>query len=266
MIFTNTLNMIADLNSTNSNNDKIETLAKYKDLEKVLEYTYSPLKQFYITSKAINNFNESSSSWSNSSEENIFDLLDKLNKRELTGHAALASVNGFIDAHIEFKELILNIIDKNLKIRMSASSINKVFPNLIPEFKVQLAEKYEENRKPDFKNETWYYSRKLDGCLDGETLIDIEDGSSLTIREIVNNKIHCKVKTFNTSTKKIQFCDIVDWMKNLEDINEEKTQWFEIELENGNKLKLTGNHMVWLPELSCWRRADELTNEDFVLL
>ncbi len=175
MIFEKTLKMISDLNSTNSNNEKIEVLSKYnnEEMKKVFEYTYSPIKQFYVTSKTIKSFKESDNSWCNSNEENIFDLLERLNKRELTGHSALAAVNGFIDCHKVFEELILSIIDKNLKIRMNAASINKVFPNLIPEFKVQLADTLDRARIPDFKNEKWFYSRKLDGC---RCLTIVKDG------------------------------------------------------------------------------------------
>jgi DNA ligase-1 len=207
MIFKRVVDMITDLNSTNSNNDKIETLAKYKDLEKILEYTYSPLKQFYVTSKTIKGFNNANVTWANASEENLFDLLDKLNKREITGHAALAAVNGFIAVHKEYEELILNIIDKNLKIRMSASSINKVFPNLIPEFKVQLAEKYEDTRIPNFENEDWYYSRKLDGvrclaiCKDGDVKFFSRTGKEFLVldkvREAINDEL-IKTKFFVT--------------------------------------------------------------------
>lgn len=43
--------------------------------------------------------------------------------------------------------------------------------------------------------------------------------------------------------------------------------WFEIELDDGRKIKLTGNHMVWCNDLNCYRRVDELTgNEDMMII
>jgi len=155
--------MIDDVNASNSTNDKIEALAKYPNLEKVLRYTYSPLKQYYVSSKTVSKHPEASDEWKGAREEDLFKLLDKLDDREITGHAALASVRGFIEEFPEYEELIYRIIDGNLKTRINATGINKVFDNLIPQFKVQLAEKFEADKVPDFENEEWYASRKLDG-------------------------------------------------------------------------------------------------------
>ena len=44
--------MVDELNSTNSTNDKKDILSKYKDnefLKKVLYYTYNPTFQYYVT-------------------------------------------------------------------------------------------------------------------------------------------------------------------------------------------------------------------------
>ncbi len=56
-------------------------------------------------------------------------------------------------------------------------------------------------------------------------------------------------------------------MKNGNDINENgKYEWFEIQLEDNTKIKLTGNHRVWIPKLDCYRRVDQLTcNESFLV-
>lgn len=187
--------MIADVNSSNSNNDKIEALGKYDNLEKVLRYTYSPFKQYYCSVKAITGHDEASDEWKGSREEDLFKLLDKLSNRELTGHAALASVNGFIEEFKEYEEEILIIIDKNLKIRMNAASINKVFPGLIPQFKVQLAKPFDKEKVPDFENETWYSSRKLDGvrCIaiykDGDVKCFSRQGKEFLVLDKVKDAI-----------------------------------------------------------------------------
>jgi len=86
-----------------------------------------------------------------------------LNDRYITGHSAIGAVNSFVNVYPEHKELILNLIDKDLKTRAGASLINKVKPKHVPEFDVALAAKYEP-KFCDFENETWLASRKLDGC------------------------------------------------------------------------------------------------------
>lgn len=170
MIFKDLSKVIYDLNSTNSNNEKIEVLSKNKskEVEKMLEYTYNPFKQYYVTSKTIESYKGSKSNYKIfNQEEDVYLMLDKLNKRDATGHDALALVNEFINLYPDYKELVYMIIDKNLKIRMNATSINKIFPNLIPEFEVQLADTLDRDRIPDFKKNLWFYSKKYDSirCL-----------------------------------------------------------------------------------------------------
>lgn len=160
---------IEQSNLTNSNLDKLKVLEQFKnDLEvtKALKYVYSPFKQYYITSK---NLKKRSDLMNSNSSNNLFYLLDRLNNREVTGHAALAEVNGFINNNTEYSEIIYNIIDRNLKTRSSASMINKIIPGCIPTFDVALASTYDNNtkKKIDLIKDDWYVSRKLDGvrCL-----------------------------------------------------------------------------------------------------
>jgi DNA ligase-1 len=94
----------------------------------------------------------------------LFYLLDKLSNREITGHDALADVNGFILNNPGYEELIYNIFDRNLKTRTHDKIINKVFKDLIPTYDIPLAKKYEEHmKKVKFDIDAWYASRKLDG-------------------------------------------------------------------------------------------------------
>jgi DNA ligase-1 len=157
------------LQGTSSSLDKVEILKQQSEfIQKVLEYTYNPYKQYNVTSKTCK---KNSGLFKYNTYETIFELLDDLNSRKITGHDAIAAVNGFIMANDnqEYKEIIYNIIDKDLKTRTGAKVINKAFPNLIPEFNVALAQSYEPKLASFGENvdETWYASRKLDGvrCL-----------------------------------------------------------------------------------------------------
>lgn len=156
-------------NASNSNLDKLKVLEQFKnDLEvtRMLKYVYSPFKQYYVTSK---NLKKRSDLVNSNCSDNIFQLLDRLDNREITGHAALAEVNGFVNNNQEYADLIYNIIDRNLKTRSTASMINKIIPGCIPTFDVALASTYDEKtkKKVDFIKDDWYLSRKLDGvrCL-----------------------------------------------------------------------------------------------------
>lgn len=166
--------LVYRLNNSNSNNYKEEQLRMYRndeEIKRILFYIYNPFYQFNITSKnCIKN-----KSLCTPKNGDIFDLLDDLRYRRITGHDAIATVNGFILLNPHYEELIYRIIDKDLKTRASDTIINKAIPNLIPTFKVALAQKYEPEivQFPkrsivvhDFikKPSSWYVSRKLDGC------------------------------------------------------------------------------------------------------
>lgn len=159
-------NFIAESNATNSNSDKLEVIKKYSnDLEvmQILRYTYTPYKQYYVTSKNCKKRNELRAK--SSSYDSIFDLLDALSSREITGHRAIEEVNAFIGSNPDHEVLIYSILDRNLKTRSTTSMINKIVPGLIPTFDVALADTYKDStkKKVDFNRDDWYVSRKLDG-------------------------------------------------------------------------------------------------------
>jgi DNA ligase 1 len=157
--------LVDELNSTNSTIDKEEILRKpeYDDFQvrAAIRATYNPFKQYYVTPTNL----KKRSDLITSNNYDLFDLLAVLSSRTLTGHDAIAAVNGFIENNKEYAELIYNIFDRNLKTRTSDKIINKIFPDLIPTFDVALAKKYEDHmKKVNFDNGfLWLASRKLDG-------------------------------------------------------------------------------------------------------
>ena len=156
---------IENMRSTSSANDKIEIIKNSGTfIHKVLEYTYNPFKQYYVTSKTcIKNSQLINEDIAYLGLE-LFNVLDQLNTRKVTGHDAITLVNSFVASCQSNGELIYKIIDKNLDIRAGDKVINKAVPNLIPTFSVALAQEY----KGDCNwNDEWYASRKLDGvrCL-----------------------------------------------------------------------------------------------------
>tara|TARA_R110000851_G_C13032208_1_gene561229 strand:+ start:31 stop:1320 length:1290 start_codon:yes stop_codon:yes gene_type:complete len=155
--------MVDELNNTNSKNDKMDILRMYPDLKKVLEYTYNPYKKYGVKSSQLKKKSDIVGSWDG--YDNLFDILDDLADRKLTGHDAIGTLNAFIgDTEDSWAYLIHRILDKNLKTRTDAKLINKVWLNLIPQFNVALAQKFEDHaHKIDWDNEKWLGSRKLDG-------------------------------------------------------------------------------------------------------
>lgn len=102
---------------------------------------------------------------------------------------------------------------------------------------------------------------KVHGCVDKETIVETEEFGKLTIGEVVKNKLQCKIKAFNTKTKEIVYTPIYDWY-----FIEKDGDWYEIELEDGRKIKITGNNPVWLPHLNCYRKVSDLNGDEILLI
>ena len=164
--FEHVLAMVNDLRATSSTIDKQKIIEEYCNentssaqiIKKILLYTYHPLWQYNVTSDNLKKKNH----LKGARYDNLFELLDDLRNRQITGHDAIGAVNSFIDNCSEYAELIHCIIDKDLKTRAGDKIINKAIPDHIPEFSVALAEKYEPNIV-DWKD-GWYVSRKIDGA------------------------------------------------------------------------------------------------------
>ena len=156
-------NFIDKMRGTSSATDKIAIISRSSAfIHDVLEYTYNPYKQYNVTSKTCKKNNDLlDKTVFDFMDGDIFKLLNSLTRREFTGHKAIGVINGFVDF---YGQIIYKIIDKDLDIRVGASTINKAVPGLIPTFKVALAQEYK--GKCDWDDE-WFASRKLDGvrCL-----------------------------------------------------------------------------------------------------
>lgn len=156
----NVFNILNQLELTASRNEKEAILTRSKTnelLQKVLKYSLDPYMIYGIGAKSIN-----TTSGKNTYEGDIFHLLDWLAANNGGSDFAKQLVNNFLfqqsEDHAEwYKRMIL----KDLRIGATSGTVNKTFPNLIPEFDVMLAKKFEEHEhkiKGDFVVTT-----KLDG-------------------------------------------------------------------------------------------------------
>ena len=159
------------LNETNKSNAKKEILKNLcendKELQKVLTYTYDTTIVFGVTSKSYLKFESNPKKAKTNiltQYRCIFKLLDDFQSRKATGDKALLFLYHFVRRNKEHKDVILKILDKNLKVRLNAKAITKVFPDLFSVFSCALANTFTEKK---MKGDDWYISRKLDGvrCL-----------------------------------------------------------------------------------------------------
>ena len=190
--------MVRDLRATSSTTDKQGIIEDYCNhnseaanfVKKILLYTYHPLWQYNVTSDNL----KKKFTLRGKLYKTIFDLLDALKNRDITGHDAIAAVNSFIEHNSEHEELIHCIIDKDLKTRTGDKLINKAIPEHIPTFSVALADKYVP-KIVDWKD-GWYVSRKIDGarCIaivdhNGNTTFYSRTGKTFDTLDIVGDGI-----------------------------------------------------------------------------
>lgn len=110
-------------------------------------------------------------------------------------------------------------------------------------------------------NDVVTVTNKLHGCVERNTIVDTLEFGKMEIGNIVDNKIDCHIKAFDTSNEKIVYVPIDAHYMIPED-----GEWYEIELEDGRKITITGNNPVWIPELNAYRRVDELNGDEFLLI
>jgi len=112
----------------------------------------------------------------------------------------------------------------------------------------------------EFQGKEVYITTKIDGCLDENTIIDTIDGPK-TIKHLCEMEYRGQVKTYDLIHMKEKYVDVSNTF-----IRDHVDDWYAVELENGTTLNLTGNHMIWIDNLKCWRRVDELDGTEEVLV
>ena len=91
------------MNSSTSTNDKVETIkTASKNVLRILYYTYNTYMQYNITPKVLDKRPDLCNKHTKFSS--IFDLLDSLNLRLITGHKAIEETNGFSESIISREE------------------------------------------------------------------------------------------------------------------------------------------------------------------
>ena len=124
--------ILNQLRTTNSNKTKTEILTKNRDnqeLVKVLKYTYDKVSYTYgVTPRTVLDYETP-----DYCPKSLYEVLDALNNREVTGHAALRLAKSFFNsADKNIANLFLMVLDRDLKIGVNAKTLNKVFKNIVP--------------------------------------------------------------------------------------------------------------------------------------
>lgn len=132
-------NIIAELCENNGSNYKLDVLKKHQSnelLARVLKMTYdSVVYRYYITMNHWNKINQQfeTNDAPSMTLEDALDFLEfKLSTRKLTGNNAIEAMDAvFRSLSDNDRDIIIKIINRDLRINCGRTSINKVFKNLI---------------------------------------------------------------------------------------------------------------------------------------
>lgn len=129
-----TQEFFSEVNLENGSNYKLKVLQKYQNplLKRILKMCYDRVSFVYgVSLNSVKNFEFQG----NTLDRNLHEALDDLEllaSRVLTGHAALKHIVTVLDSLSDFEASIIeNIIDRDMKINLGTTSINKVFSGLI---------------------------------------------------------------------------------------------------------------------------------------
>ena len=158
--------LVTHLKDISGTKAKVVCLATYKDdveVCKLLELIYNPMKVFGVTSKSILKHKAELKS-KTEKVLNLCTLLQDLVSKKYTGHAALNECCAFLQQNSDYKDLLLCVFDKDLKMKSGVKIINQAIPSLIPCFGVSLGFDIEKHQAFYEKNiSDFASSRKLDG-------------------------------------------------------------------------------------------------------
>lgn len=111
---------------------------------------------------------------------------------------------------------------------------------------------YGESHASSIDWDSAYVTQKLDGCVSFDTMVKTTVGD-VPMKDICDHPDKYQVLTFNHDSNEIE-PNSIDAVSVKDSID----NWYEIELDDGRKLTVTGNHKIWCENLHCYRRVDEL--------
>lgn len=161
---TDAVRYLLELQNTSGMNAKKEIVAAHKDdadFRRLLYYALHPLLTYKISEQTLRR----PAPISGPNEEvfeDFFDVCNALSVRKALDDRTVYRVKQFLDAcDSDEREVFIKILSKTLRLGITARSVNKVIPGLLPEWEVQQAFPIE---KYPLKHGVWFcLTQKLNG-------------------------------------------------------------------------------------------------------
>jgi len=160
--------LVKALKATTKKTEKVALLAAAPEIvHPWLQYTYDKIKYTYhLTSKHVRRMVAAvhENEWKNEELSGEFsEHLLFLNEKGSASKQDGGNTAYIISAeHPDYYEVLLSVLDRDLKCGINVKTINAAIPGLITEFNVALGVTYKET-PADLYDGNWFVSRKLDG-------------------------------------------------------------------------------------------------------
>ncbi len=160
------VNPIIELQTTSGANAKHDVIQKYAENEwfkKFLYYALNPLLTYNISEKTLRDFDETDKGIRLQFFNNIFECCEYLSRLRGLDDATIRQVKILLYNHYgdDERELYIKLLAKTLRLGVTAKTVNKVIPDLIPEWEVQQA--YPIDKYPLKSGTQFWLTQKLNG-------------------------------------------------------------------------------------------------------
>lgn len=161
MTLTESIHTLQSMRGTLEKAEFIKANAADDAFRSFLYYALNPLLTYKVSEQTLRQTYTNSAAASGSA--NIFSLCEELAKRKAVDDQMLRRVRGFLCAvqDTDERELYITLLAKTIRLGVTAKTVNKLIPGLIPEWEVQQA--YPIDKHP-IKPGTWFaLTEKLNG-------------------------------------------------------------------------------------------------------
>lgn len=156
------------LQSLNGANKKVQFLREHREdewLKRFLYYALNPLLTYNLSEKTLREENEDAvANTKLVFFTDIFQCCEYLSRLRAMDDATVRQVKSLIYHHYRKKEreIYIKLLSKTLRLGVTAKTVNKVMPNLIPEWEVQQA--YPIDKYPVEEGAEFWLTQKLNGA------------------------------------------------------------------------------------------------------
>ena len=153
--------ILNEIRNANSPKQKMEVMKKYENnkiLKKIIFYTYNPYMKYGISKNVFSKYKPNGEP---RNEDSLYSLLDELAASNINDELRYRFVNFIQMFDDATKDVMKGIAIKDLELGVSKTTFNKVWPNLIPTFELQLAARFQNVKLEE--NEYIWVTEKFDG-------------------------------------------------------------------------------------------------------